>query len=121
MKMYSELVNEILKFSPDVRAVRVFDELGELLNVSYREDLVGKALMSPEETKKWGSLLFTVISGVSESLERYFGDLKRIVLQFEKNNVVVFKKEQVVVAVSLEKKADVFKLADQIEELLERY
>ncbi len=121
MGMYSELVNEILKLSPDIRAVRMFDELGELLNVSYRENLVGKALMSPEETKKWGSLLFTVISGVSESLERYFGDLRRIILQFEKNNIVVFKKEQVVIAVSLERKADVFKLADQIGEILKNF
>ena len=121
MKLYSELVNEILKLSPDVRAVRVFSRLGELLNVSYREDIIGKTLMSPEETKKWGSLLFTVISGVSENLERYFGNLKRILLQFEKNNVVIFKKEQVVAAVSLEKEADVLRLADEVEEILKRY
>ena len=109
------ICDEIMSLSDGIRTIRVFDDVGSLIEMKVREDITGKLLVPRDVAQELYGIWFAFVSGVAENLVKYYGRLKRMALIFEKVDLVIIREGGRVYIVSSDKNVLTTELAREIE------
>lgn len=118
--MIKEICENILSSDRAIRVVAIVGEDG-VLGLSVREDLTATLLpMYKEILEKFGETWAQVIWGIVDEIGKYMGKASRVIIYYERANLVTLKADGKIVAFSIEKEASPEILATKVEEIVKK-
>jgi len=87
LKTLKEICDELFKIHDDIRHVVIADKEGTVLEVCSR----AKYTWPPEVVQQVAGVAAAVISGIFEKTKEYGGDIKHIMVSYERMKLFIFQ------------------------------